>query len=289
LCWGDTVYVSESNKQGSRFSYRGEVFGCDPTVSKGAFVESKDLQVVQSGERTNAAGKPVSNIILLSISDSDYRSLRPHLEYVSLPNHLVLHEAGGKLDFAYFPNRGLISLVVVMKDGKTVEAGIVGNEGFTGTPAAVGLSRSPLQVVVQITGDGFRVKIAALQNTLESAPHLQLMLSRYAVVRGMQVAQTAACNRLHDIEQRLARWLLMAQDRVDSGALPITHDFLATMLGTDRPTVSLAAGVLQTKELIKYTRGVVQIVNRKKLENSACECYAANRQFDGELGLKCRK
>jgi CRP-like cAMP-binding protein len=183
----------------------------------------------------------------------------------------------------------LISLVVVMKDGKTVEAGIVGNEGFTGTPAAVGLSRSPLQVVVQITGDGFRVEIAALQNTLESAPHLQLMLGRYAVVRGMQVAQTAACNRLHDIEQRLARWLLMAQDRVDSGSLPITHDFLATMLGTDRPTVSLAAGVLQTKELIKYTRGAVQIVNRKKLEHSACECYAVIRQYDGELGLKCRQ
>src|ERR1035437_8774100 len=100
-------------------------------------VESKDLQVSKSGERTNAAGKPVSNIILLSTSDSDYRSLRSHLEYVNLPNHLVLHEAGGKLEFAYFPNRGLISLVVVMKDGKTAEAGIVGNEGFTGTPAAV--------------------------------------------------------------------------------------------------------------------------------------------------------
>src|SRR6202162_3279384 len=135
---------------------------------------SKDLQVVQSGERTNAAGKPVSNIILLSISDSDYASLRPHLEYVNLPNHLVLHEAGGKLEFAYFPNRGLISLVVVMKDGKTAEAGIVGNEGFTGTLAAVGLRRSPLQAVVQITGDGFRVKVGALQNTLESTPQLQL-------------------------------------------------------------------------------------------------------------------
>jgi CRP-like cAMP-binding protein len=185
-----------------------------------------------------------------------------------LPNHLVLHEAGGKLEFAYFPNRGLISLVIVMKDGKTAEAGIVGNEGFTGTPAVVGLSRGPLEAVVQITGDWFRVKAGALQNTLESAPHLQLMLSRYAVVRGMQVAQTAACNRLHDIEQRLARWLLMTQDRVDSGALPITYDFLATMLGTDRPTVSLAAGVLQRKELIEYTRGAVKIVNRKKLEDS---------------------
>ena len=243
----------------------------------------------QPSERTNAAGKQVSNKILLSISDSDYSSLRPHLEYVSLPNHLVLHEAGGKLEFAYFPNRGLISLVVVMKDGKTAEAGIVGNEGFTGTLAAVGLSRSPLQAVVQITGDGFRVEVGALQNTLESSPQLRLMLSRYAAIRGMQVAQTAACNRLHDIEQRLARWLLMTQDRVDSGTLPITHDFLATMLGTDRPTVSLAAGVLQRKELIKYTRGAVEIVDRKKLEDSACECYGVIRQYDGELGLKYRR
>jgi CRP-like cAMP-binding protein len=240
----------------------------------------------QPSERTNTAGKQVSNKILLSTSDSDYSSLRPHLEYVSLPNHLVLHEAGVKLEFAYFPNRGLISLVVVMKDGKTVEAGIVGNEGFTGTPAAVGLSRSPLQAIVQITGDGFRVEVGALQDTLESAPHLQLMLSRYAAVRAMQVAQTAACNRLHDIEQRFARWLLMTQDRVDSGLLPITHDFLATMLGTDRPTVSLAAGVLQKKKLIEYTRGAVKIVNRKKLEDSACECYGVIQQYDGEIGLK---
>jgi CRP-like cAMP-binding protein len=249
-------------------------------------VETKLLQVVQSGERTNTEGKPVSNLILLSISDSDYGSLRPYLEYVSLPNHLVLHEEGGKLEFAYFPNRGLISLVVVMKNGETAEAGIVGNEGFTGTPAAVGLSRSPLQAVVQITGDGFRVEVAALQEVLASTPHLQLMLSRYAVVQGMQVAQTAACNRLHDIRERLARWLLMTQDRVDSESLPITHDFLATMLGTDRPSVTLAAGVLQKKKLIAYSRGAVKIVNRKKLEAFACECYGITQQYNGELGLK---
>ena len=125
-----------------------------------------------------------------------------------------------------------------------------------------------------------------MQNILELTPHLQLMLSRYAAIRGMQVAQTAACNRLHDIEQRLARWLLMTQDRVDSGSLLITHDFLATMLGTDRSTVSLAAGVLQRKELIEYARGAVKILNRKKLEDSACECYEVIRQYDGELGLK---
>ena len=250
------------------------------------FMARKDPQIAQSGERTNTDGKPVSNIILLSISDSDYNSLRPHLEYVSLPNHLVLHEAGGTLESVYFPNRGLISLVVVMKDGKTAEAGIVGKEGFTGTLAAVGLSRSPLQAVVQITGDGFRAEVGALQNTFESALHLQLMLSRYAAIQGMQVAQTAACNRLHDIGQRLARWLLMTQDRVDSGSLPITHDFLATMLGTDRPTVSLAAGVLQRKGLIEYTRGAVKIVNRKKLEDSACECYGVIQHYNGDLGLK---
>jgi CRP-like cAMP-binding protein len=247
-------------------------------------MERKDRQIVQSGERTNAAGKPVSTKILLSASDSDYNSLRPHLEYFSLPNHLVLHEAGAKLECAYFPNRGLISLVVVMKDGKSAEAGVVGNEGFTGTPAAVGLSRGSLQAVVQITGDGFRVEVRALQSTLESAPHLHMMLNRYAAIRGMQVAQTAACNRLHDIEQRLARWLLMTQDRVDSPSLAITHDFLATMLGTDRPSVTVAAGALQKKGLIEYTRGAVKIVNRKKLEDSACECYAVIRQYDGELG-----
>jgi CRP-like cAMP-binding protein len=102
----------------------------------------------------------------------------------------------------------------------------------------------------------------------------------------MQIAQTAACNRLHGIEQRLTRWLLMTQDRVGSGALPITHDFLATMLGTDRPTVSLAAAVLQKKKLIEYTRGAVKIVNRNQLEDSACECYGVIRHYDGELGSK---
>jgi CRP-like cAMP-binding protein len=249
-------------------------------------VKSKNPQVVRSGERTNPEGKAVSNLILLSISNSDFGALRPHLEYLDLPNHRVLHECGAKLEFAHFLNRGLISLVVVMKDGKTAEAGIVGNEGFIGTSAAVGLRGSPLQAVVQITGDGFRIAVATLQNILRSAPPLQLILSRYGVVQGLQVAQTAACNRLHDIGQRLSRWLLMTQDRVDSESLPITHDFLATMLGTDRPSVTTAAGVLQKKKIIEYTRGAVQIVSRKKLEDSACECYGIIQQYNGQLGLK---
>src|SRR6202041_626163 len=155
-----------------------------------------------------------------------------------------------------------------------------------GLPWAVGLNRSPHRAIVQIAGDSFQVEVDALRRILASAPELQNMLSRCAVIRGMQVAQTAACNRLHNIEQRLARWLLMTQDRLDVELLVITHDFLAMMLGTDRPSVSSAAAKLQRKHIIHYTRGAVRIINRKRLESSACECYGAIQQFNGELKLK---
>jgi CRP-like cAMP-binding protein len=246
----------------------------------------KQLPRLQNGERTNGSGKAVGNRILLSISDTDYKQIRPFLEYVDLPHHLNLHEPSGKLKFAYFLNSGLASIVVATKGGRDVEAGVVGPEGFVGTALAVGLDRSPLCEVVQIAGHGFRVAASALRAVLNSAPDLQLRLSRYAVLQGMQVAQTAACNRLHDVAQRLARWLLMAQDRVDSGTLPITHDFLAIMLGTDRPSVSLAAAALQEKRVIRYRRGSVEILNRKNLEASACVCYGVVQQLNGELGLK---
>jgi len=246
-------------------------------------VAIRQFRVVQPGERTNAAGKPVSNRILLAIPDAEYRSIRPHLEYLRMPSHRSLHEPHEKLRFVHFLNQGLISLVVVMEDGRTVEAGIVGNEGVSGIAAAVGLMRGPLREIVQIAGDGFRVRVAELRKTLESTPQLRNIVGRYIMVMGMQVAQTAACNRLHRIEQRLARWLLMAQDRLDSGSLLITHDFLATMLGTDRPSVTLAAGVLQKLHLIDYTRGAVKILERLKLEKFACECYGIIRQYNGEL------
>jgi CRP-like cAMP-binding protein len=162
---------------------------------------------------------------------------------------------------------------------------MVGNEGVIGVAAAVGLTISPLRHVVQITGDGFRIRIGAFQRCLATTPHLQMVLSRYAVVQGMQIAQTAACNRLHDVGERLARWLLMAADRAGSSSLSITHDFLATMLGTDRPSVSVAAKILQRKKIIEYRRGTLEILNRKKLEASACECYKVIRQFNGVLRL----
>jgi len=246
----------------------------------------RDPQPEQSGERTNKDGKPVSNKILLAIPHSEYLSVRPHLEFVELPHHRILHDPHESLHFVYFPNRGLLSLVVVMENGETVEAGIVGKEGIAGIPSAVGLRRNPIREVVQIAGDGFRIRVRVLQDALRSTPQLQMMLSRYTVLHCLQVSQTAACNRLHRAEQRLARWLLMAQDRVDAGVLSITHDFLATMLGTDRPTITLAAGILQKKKLIEYPRGSVKILNRTKLERSACECYGIIQQLNGELGLK---
>lgn len=151
---------------------------------------------------------------------------------------------------------------------------------------AAGLSRSSVREIIQIAGDGFRMMGNALERILRSAPQLQILLNRHTGLQGMQVAQTAACNRLHDIQQRLSRWLLMTQDRVGSGVLPITHDFIATMMGTDRSTVSLAAAVLQKKEIIDYVRGAVKIVNRRKLEKTACECYDVILQFEDDLGIK---
>jgi CRP-like cAMP-binding protein len=207
------------------------------------------------------------------------------LEFVELPQRFSLHEPNHKMEFAYFLNRGLASIAVSTRDGRDVEAGVVGYEGFVGTAPAVCLFRSPLCGVMQISGDGFRVKASALHNALQLTPDFQMSFSRNAVLQGMQVAHTAACNRLHDGEQRLARWLLMAEDRVKTAKLTMTHDFLATMLGTDRPSVSLAAAGLQQRGTIQYHRGDVKITNRRKLETSACECYRVIQKLNGELEL----
>ena len=241
----------------------------------------KPSQVRQTGKRTDVTGKPIRNKILLAMTDVEFHVIRPQLEYLALPSQLSLHEPHQTHRFAYFPNEGLISLVVAMANGKTVEAGIVGNEGVAGLPAVVGLRRSPLREVMQIGGNGFRITIRDLKHMLDSysTPDLQRHLQRYTMMLGLQVAQTAACNRLHDIDRRLARWLLMAHDRVDSGTLRITHGFLATMLGTDRPSVSLAAGVFQRMNIIKYRRGAVKIVNRGALESHSCECYAVIQRY----------
>jgi CRP-like cAMP-binding protein len=245
--------------------------------------KGRDVRVRQV---THAERISNGNKLLLGIPETEHRLIRAHLEPFQFRQHFILHEPNQRLEFAYFPNDGLISLVVTTEDGKTVEVGMVGNEGVAGVSAAAGLAVCPLRHVVQVPGEGFRIKVSALQSWLDSAPELQTVLSRYAVVLGMLVAQTAACNRLHDSGQRLARWLLMAADRVDARSLPMTHDFLATILGTDRPSVSVAAKILQTKKIINYRRGTLEILSRKKLESSVCECYKVVQQFNGILGLR---
>jgi len=222
----------------------------------------------------------------LSTPDSEYRLMRPYLKYVDLPSHLGLHEPSESIEFVYFLNRGMVSQVVVTKDGRTVEVGVVGNEGYVGAGLAVGLSRSSVREIIQIAGDGFQIKGNELERIMRSAPQLRMLLGKHTGLQSMQVAQTAACNRLHDIQQRLSRWLLMAQDRADSGVLAITHDFIATMMGTDRSTVSTAAAALQNMGIIEYVRGAVNVIDRRKLEKSACECYAVIQQFENDLGLK---
>ena len=249
-------------------------------------MSDKNIRAVQAADRTNVEGKPVKNKLLLATPDNEYKLMRPDLTYIDLASHLSLHEPTEKIEFVYFPNQGMVSQVVVTKDGRTVEVGVVGKEGYVGAGLAVVLSRSSVREIIQIAGDGFRMRGNALERILKSAPQLQVILNRYAGLQGMQVAQTAACNRLHDIEQRLSRWLLMTQDRVGAGLLAITHDFIATMMGTDRSTVSLSAAVLQKKGIIEYVRGAVKIVNRRKLEKSACECYDVIRQFEDSLGLR---
>lgn len=248
--------------------------------------QASNVIPIVPGMRTDVSGRQVKNVILLSLPDGEYSMLRPHLEFVELPHHTIMHEPGEKIEYGYFLNEGMTSLVVMTSDGRSVEVGIIGREGVVGTPLAVGLHRGPYRAIMQIPGSGVRIKAGVLEDILLAAPTLQMALSRYALMQGLQVAQIAACNRLHEIEQRLARWLLMCQDRVDSQLLHLTQDFMAQMLGTGRPTLSLAAGILQRAGLIQNLRGTVKILNRKSLEGAACECYGVIQHFNGGLGLK---
>lgn len=245
--------------------------------------KSVESQALRPGERTNFEGKAVRNHILLGIPDEEFAAIRDAMHYLDLAHYTVLHEPRKKLEYAYFLNCGMASLVFNTNGGESVEVGVIGSEGFVPIPAAVGMRHSPHEAIMQVGGDGFRIPVEELQAALETSPQLQNLLNRYATIHGIQTAQTAGCNRLHDLEQRLARWLLLIQDRVGSGLLRITHDFLAMMLGTDRPSVSLAAGSLRKKRIIEYSHGSVKVLNRKKLESSACECYGLIREFSAEM------
>ena len=218
-------------------------------------------------------GNHIHNEILLALPRAESEAIMPKLEFVRLMLHQVLHEAGETLRSAYFCNSGMFSVLNVMPDGKSVEVGLIGKEGFSGVPLVAGFLTSHTRTVVQADATAFRIDADALRAALEECPSLERQLNRYAQLLAVQVTQIAACNRLHEVNERLARWLLMTQDRVGSHDLPLTQEFLAQMLGTRRSSVTVSAGALQKAGLIAYTRGSVTILDRGNLEEAACDCY----------------
>ncbi len=223
-------------------------------------------------------GTLVRNELLLSLPPEDCESIFSELTSVQLRTHEVLHEPGEAIGFAYFLNSGLASVLSVLSEGKSVEVGLTGKEGFVGLPLVVGLRTSPTRTVIQIEGAGFRVSPAGLMKILDRSETLEQRLQRYVQVLSMQASQVAACNRIHEVDERLARWLLMCQDRINSDTVPLTQEVLAHMLGARRSSVTVAAGTLQKAGLITYKRGNVKIESRENLKDAACECYEAMRR-----------
>jgi CRP-like cAMP-binding protein len=220
-------------------------------------------------------GHSMHNEILVGLSKKECEAVFSNLEFVEMRLHDVLNEMGESIKYCYFVNSGLASILNVMSDGKSVEVGLTGKEGFVGLPIVVGLNTSANRVVTQIAGSAYRISARKLADVLRRCPQLERTLNRYSQSLALQSTQVAACNRLHEVEERLARWLLMSQDRIGGDSIPLTQDFLAHMLGTRRASVTVAAGILQKAGLITYARGAVKIVNRENLEDATCECYGA--------------
>jgi CRP-like cAMP-binding protein len=222
------------------------------------------------------------NRLLAALAPADYAVLEPHLERITMDVHDVLAEAGDPFTHVYFPEAGAVSIVTYMSDGSGVEVGTMGNEGMAGLPAYLEADASESRTFCQVAGVALRLPVHTLVTAAASQPNIRRLLNRYTQAYLSLVAQGAACNRLHTIEQRCARWLLMTHDR--AGGEEVIHlkqEFLALMLGVRRIGVTLAAGALQEAGLIRYRRGQIRVTDRDGLERSACECYAVVRErFD---------
>jgi CRP-like cAMP-binding protein len=214
-----------------------------------------------------------SNRILAALSRKEYERLSIRLDSVALTLKQVLYEAGEPIPYIYFPENGVVSLVSVMDDGSAVEVATIGNEGMVGLPVFLGAVSTSGRAFSQIPGTAVRMKAAAFREEVGRVGRLSAVLNLYTQTLFEQIAQSAACNRVHAVEKRCARWLLMTHDRVEEDEFPLTQEFLAVMLGVRRATVTEAAGVLQRAGLIRYRRGKIRIENREGLLAAACECY----------------
>jgi CRP-like cAMP-binding protein len=215
----------------------------------------------------------LENDLLAALPGEDYRRLIPHLQYVPLPLGKVIYESGEYLDHIYFPTTGVVSLLYMAEDGSTAEIGSAGKEGVVGIALFLGGDTTPNRAVVQIAGRAFRMKAEVLAVEFARGGALQQLLLRYTQALITQISQTAVCNRLHAMEKRLCRWLLLSHDRVRSNELLMTQEFIANLLGGRRESVTVAAGRLQDAGLIYYARGHIRIIDRQGLEATACECY----------------
>ena len=235
--------------------------------------KSRPTATARPDGRNPKDGKGMGNLILLALPPLERTQVLPLLEFVRLNLHQVLHEAGDVIRSLYFMNEGLASVLTVQSDGRSVEVALIGKEGFVGLPVAFGFKTTWLRVMIQADATAYRVDVSNFRRILPHCPDLEARLQRFAMISSMQSTQLAACNRLHFVEERLARWLLMSHDRIGGEVMPLTQEFLGQMLGTPRSSVSIAASMLQKAGMITYTRGNVTILDKTKLTTAACECY----------------
>jgi CRP-like cAMP-binding protein len=225
----------------------------------------------------------IGNHLLDLLPTGDLDRLRPHLTEIGLELNQTLHEPGDAIRHVYFPVQGFISIVAEMRHGAVVEVGVAGKEGMLGLGIALGDDRSPYKGMVQMAGRALRMPAAVLRDALRDTAVLQTVLLRYAQVSFNTAMQSAACNRAHLLEQRFARWVLAAGDRVEGDRFPLTHEFLAMMLGVRRAGVTVAAQSMQSAGFIRYSHGQIAIVDREGFEGVACECYGAIKREYGRL------
>jgi CRP-like cAMP-binding protein len=228
---------------------------------------------------------PTENRILAALPREEYERLLPNLERVNLKYDQILYEAGEAIRYAYFLDSAVVSMLSVTEEGSTLEVGLVGNEGILGVPIFLRAREMPYRAIVQASGTARRMKSEVLREEFDQCGPLHDLLLRYLHVLVIQLSQAGVCNRFHNVEQRLCRWLLMAHDRAKSGDLRFTQEFLSQMLGVQRDGISMAAGTLQKAGLIRYSRGHITILDRKGLEAATCECYRiVKEEFDRFFG-----
>ncbi len=226
---------------------------------------------------------PYKNRVLAALPKSEIEALAAHLKLLPLPQEQVLLD--GNASYGYFMEDGIASAVVTVENGSTVEVGVIGIDGVVGIPILLGAGHSPVRTFMQISGSGYRIEAETLRTAFDRPGTLREVLQKYIQAFMVQTTQTGACNRLHTIEERLARWLLQCRDRLHTDRLELTQDFLGQMLGSPRTTVTVAVGLLERAGMIHHARGVVTVRDRAALEGAACECYRTVHDEYVRLGL----